>query len=1046
MRSKFKWIFTLLLALTMQFSFAQEKTITGKVSDASGPLPGVNVLIKGTKKAVSTSFDGTYSIKAKEGETLIFSFLGMADVSRVVGSDTTVNIVLRENTTELETVVVTAVGVKKRTDAITSTFQRIKSEEISQASNPSIVQSLAGKVSGLQINVTNSNVSSTSKIVLRGVRSISGNNEALVVIDGAISSSDVLQQLSPDLIDNVTVLKGAQGAALYGSDGVNGVIIVSTKKGGKGDKLSVNVTSSVDFTDIAYVPQSQLRYGQGWDGTHSSFENGSWGPEFDGSIKPVGLVQANGQYFNLPYNPIKDNIKDFFVNGKIYQNGLTLSAGNLDKGYVVFGANRTVNEFVVPGDETKRNSFLFKGGKKIGKWTLEGNVNYITQDFKEAGAGTIQGGIYQDLLNTASNIPVKLFNHGNNENAWNVYFKNPYWYLKNRRTFNSQNRLASNINIGYEFNKNISVTYLANVRMTSANIYRYNNGFVDTYSALYGAGAKNELSNYFKTSTFQREFYGDLILNFDYKLTDNISFKANIGNNMQDRYDQSIRVGGSNLEVAGLYNISNVLNPAAPSTLPSRSTLRRKIGLFGQFDFGYKDFLFLNFTGRQDYTSVFIKENNNFFYPSTGISFIPTKAFSGLSNSFLSYAKLSANYTKVGNDSAIGAYDINEVGNLGNGFPFSNNSYVLDTNVTSKIVKPEFVTTKEIAVNFGFLKDRILLDGAYYITDTDDLITSISTSNTSGLGNLTTNVGKMQTKGYDVDLTISPFKSDNRGLNWDFKVSYTQFKSIIKKVSDQSKSVELRNAGSVGIFAEEGEEYPLIKGTSFLRDDLGRFVVDANGLPTIDSNFRKLGVASPKYILGFNSSISYKGFKLATTLDYRTGHKFYSATKREFAFNGKLIESAENRYGFILPNSSYDYNGDGVYQANEGNTSVVTGGNGTTSIINYYNNRYTGAAENFVIDATALKVRELALSYSISPDIAKRIGIDGLIFGINARNFYTWLPKQNRGYNDPETDEGNDDAINEGRAAARTNLTSGLAFTNRYPTQSSYGFSVNLKF
>ncbi|WP_264543470.1 MULTISPECIES: SusC/RagA family TonB-linked outer membrane protein [Flavobacterium] len=1035
MRSKFKWIFTLLMALTMQFSFAQEKTITGTVSDASGPLPGVNVVVQGTTRGVQTNFDGSYSIKAKEGEKLVYSFMGMGTVTKVVGASSVMNATMQDDAaTQLKEVVVTAVGIKKRQDAITSENQVVKAKEITQAANPNVVQSLTGKVSGLQINTTSSGVAATTKVVLRGARSISSSNEALVVIDGAISNIATLQQIAPELIDNVNVLKGAQGAALYGSDGVNGVIIVNTKKGSKGDKLSVNVNSAVDFSSIAYMPQSQLRYGQGWDGTFSSFENGSWGPEFDGSMQPVGLPQPDGTYFMAPYSPIKDHMKNFFKNGTIYQNGISLSGGDINSGYFNFGANRTQNDFVVEGDELKQNSFLFRAGKKIGKWSLEGNVNYITQDIKQVGQGTINASLYDDLLNTASNIPVELFSAGINSSHWNVYYLSPYWRIKNQREFRETNRFTAGVTLGYEINKNIDVSYLANLRLNNFANMNYDNGFVDTYSATYGARGKGFVSQYFKGNQSDRIYYGDLLVNFNYNLTDNISLKANLGNNLQDTRQEFVNQGGTNLEVPGIYNMSNVLNPAQPSTLDNRTVQKRKIGVFANIDLGYKDYLFLNLTGRNDWSSVFAKNNNSYFYPSAGVSFVPTKAF-GLEDSFLNYAKVTANYTRVGNDNGVQPYDINKVVALGDGFPFANNSYVLDRTLTNPGITPEFVTTKEVSAKLGFLKDRITLSGSYYVTDTDDLITDVSTSSTTGAFSLLDNVGSMQTKGNEIELGVTPFRSEEpRGFTWDARLSYTHYKSIITKVSADANAVELRNAGIVGIFAEVGEEYPLIKGTSYLRDDYGRVIVDDNGLPTIDNNFKKLGSATPDYILGFNSAISYKGFRLSTTIDYRTGHKFYSNTKSTMAFNGKLIETAENRTGFIMPNSSYDYNGDGSIGADEANGSIVTAAGGTPSYINYVNNFYTGAAENFVLDASALKIRELSLGYTLDPKFTSKLGLEALSFSVNARNFYTWLPKQNKGYNDPETAEGTG------------NLTSGLAFNNRYPNQKTIGFALNLKF
>ena len=323
MRSKFKWIFTLLLAFSMQFSFAQEKTITGVVSDASGPLPGASVVVKGTTRGTQTDFDGKYSISASAGETLVITFVGYTDFTAVVGASSTVNATLVQGVQIGEVVVVGAMGIKRIQNATTYSNQVVRSEELNQAANPNALQSLTGKVSGLQINTTNSSVNSTLRVVLRAPKSITQNNQALFVIDGAISTATIFQALPPETIESTDIIKGAQGAALYGSDGVNGVIIVTTKRGSGKDKMTVNVTSAIDFTEVAYLPERQTRYGQGWDGQHYSYENGAWGPEMDGSLQPTGLPQADGSYLMLPYSSRgSDNIKDFFKVGTIMQNGV----------------------------------------------------------------------------------------------------------------------------------------------------------------------------------------------------------------------------------------------------------------------------------------------------------------------------------------------------------------------------------------------------------------------------------------------------------------------------------------------------------------------------------------------------------------------------------------------------------------------------------------------------------------------------------------------------------------------------------------------------
>ncbi|HEX9979660.1 MAG TPA: SusC/RagA family TonB-linked outer membrane protein [Flavobacterium sp.] len=1027
MRSKFKWIFTLFLALTMQFSFAQEKTITGVVSDATGPIPGANVVVTGTNRSTQTDIDGRYSISASTGEVIVFSYVGMSDYSATVGAANVINATLTEGL-QIENVVVTALGIRRKENQITSSYSVVKNEELNQAANPNAVQALVGKVSGLQINTTSSNITGESRVVFRGARSMTGNNQALVVIDGAISSLATFEQIPPELIESVNAMKGAQGAALYGSDGVNGVIVVTTKKGSAGEKFAISFSSSIDITDIAYLPQRQLRYGQGWDGLHASQENGSWGPEFDGSLQPVGLPQADGTYVVRPYSPIKDNYKQFFKQGSILQNNISISGGSLEKGYVVFAANRNVTDFIVEGDELKRNTFLLKAGKKMGKWSIEGNFNYISESVRNSGAG-----LYDDLLQTPSNVPVEQFSHGLNQHHWTIYYRNPYWLARNDREIHREDKFAGIATLGYEFNEHISVSYLANLRMDMLNNELYQNPYEDLLSDIYGSTSNTVISTYSTDQTFNRRFYGDLLVNFNYDLTDDISFAVNVGNNVQDQFVKINQVGGSNLEIPGVYNYTNVLNPANASGLTNTTTRRRKISLFGSADLGYKNFLFLNVTGRNDWSSVFATSNNSFFYPSVGLSFVPTVAFPGLKGDILNYAKVLANYTKVGNDSGVGTYAINSLGTLGLGYPFNDaNSYVQQIQATDRLIKPEFVTTSEVAINLGFLNDRITFDGAFYVQDTDDLITRTSISATSGLFNNLTNIGKMRTKGFELDLGFTPFKSSEKdGFRWDAKLNLTKYDSKIIKVSEEADEVSLRQPYDwVGVFAVEGEDFPMIKGTTYQRDDQGRIIIGVDGMPTVDPTMKNLGKVNPDYILGLNTTFTYKGIKLAATMDYRTGGVFYSDVKRNLSWTGQLIESAENRSGFIMPNSSYY---DAATDSYLPNTSIVTGGGSTTNFINYYGSFYSTTGENLVIDATAFKLREVALSYTLPNNYIERTGLTAVTFGVHARNVFTWLPKENRYYNDPETSE-------------TTGNAGGLAFTDRYPVQQSYGFSVNLTF
>lgn len=1028
MRSKFKWIFTLLLAFSMQFSFAQEKTVTGTVTDDAGPLPSANVVVKETKRGVQTDIDGKYSIQVAAGQTLVFSFVGMTDQEIKVGAANSINVKMVAGEMLGEVIVTGAMGIQKKQDAQTSSQQLVKAAEITQAAQPNAVLALVGKVSGLQINTTNTGVNSTTRVTLRGNRSLTGDNTSLVVIDNAISSFNIFQSLAPEQIESVNVIKGAQGAALYGQRGGNGVIIVTTKKGTRGEKPVVSINSSLDFEEVSIIPQRQRRYGQGWSGQHVNYENGAWGAEFDGVSRPTGLAQADGSYIMAPYSSIKDNIKEFFQTGTLSQNGIAINVGNAD-GYASFSANRQATDFVVDGDLLKRNSFIFKGGKKMGRWTIDGTVNYITQQTE-----TTSSALYSELLQAATNIPVERFSSPYNQYHWTSYYRSPYWMRENIRNENRRDDFRGQIVLNYKFNDNININYNVNTQSTQINALSYTNGYEDLLQI--GGGDHTTLSEFDTSTQTLRNIYADLMVNFDYDLTDKVNFKANVGNNITDNRSTYVAVGGDNLTIPGLYNVTNVSGiPRAENTL----TRTRTFAFFGNVDLSYSDYLFLNLTGRNDWTSVLDDSNNNFFYPSAGISFVPTKAFAGLrDNKVLNHAKIIGSVVKNGSAGEIDAYSINSLYGQATGYAFGDlNSFVQSTETSYRYVKPEFYTTYEVAINLEFFNSRLTLDAAVYRSDNTDLITGITPSYTSGLTSLVTNIGKTETKGMEIDLGFTPIDITdfgNLGLKWTNRLSYSSAKTEVIKVSDQADEVALANfsdAGGIGIFATEGEEFPLIKGIGYERDDQGRVIIDAStGMPVKTTEYITLGKATPDYILSYNTAIEFKGFRLSAVMDYRTGHQFYSGTKQWLSWSGHLYDSAVNgRTGFVFPNSSIETS-PGVYEAN---TNVVTGGTTYGQYLSYFQDEYANTAENFVLDATAFKVRELALSYSFQKETLDRLGLTALRIGVNARNPFMVLPKENREYSDPEQSRssGNDQ---------------GIAAVGQYPLTRTYGFSLNLTF
>ncbi|MGH2666430.1 SusC/RagA family TonB-linked outer membrane protein [Flavobacterium sp.] len=1017
MKLTFNRFLVLLFVLISQLVLAQEKNASGVVTDPKGlPLPGVNVVVKGTNRGVQTDFDGKFKIQAAQGEMLVFSFMGMQ--TKEVSASANMNVKLSEDALQLgEVTVTTALGIKRKPDEITTSNQVVKTRELNQASNPNAIQSLAGKVSGLQVTTTSTGLNPNTSIVLRGAKSISGNNEALVVIDNIVSSASVLSAIDPNTIESINVVKGANGAALYGERGATGVIIVTTKKGTKSEKMTVDVTSSVTTESIAYLPETQNRYGQGWQGDFDWTDQGSWGPEYDGSTQVIGIPfpLATDWRFGA-YEHIEDNIKPFFDTGVNLQNSITIAGGNVESGYISLNLNRQDFKGVIPSDVRAKNFFNLSGGKKIGKFMLSGIARYSNDKTTR-----VNGDTYRELSNTPGNIPVQMFNSGDNGDHWTLYDDSPYWSLKNDRTDSSSNVNEFMGEAQYSLNDNIGFVLRSSVRNTSGTTTSFTNEYIDLLQ-LTGTDRKIR-SFYSQANSNRRVIYTDFLVNFDYNLTEKVSFKSNVGLNATDEKFNSVGSSGRDLSIAGYYDLDNISNVQNPLESKSR---QRTAGIFGQIDFGYNDYLFLNLTGRNDWNSslkTLYRKNTSFFYPSAGIAFIPTKAFEGLKGNVLNKAKISASYVKVGNASALAPHAINNTGVRAPGYPYfltPLNSFILNNSIVSKNIENEFVKSAEFNINLEFFNrqvPRLTLDAAATISRNENQLLNTTVSSTTGVGEALINIGETRSKAFEVDLGFTPVKTET--FEWNGRLSYSTFKTIVEKVTDDSDIV---GSGTPGIYAVEGQEFPLIRGYAYTRDDQGRVVLDSNGDPIKSSQLQILGKTTPDYILNFSTEFRYKNLSLSAVMDYRTGHVFYSSVAAGLNGQGRSIESAEGgRQPFIFPSSTIE--GSGVT-----NTTVTTGGDGSyAGYQEYITDNYGYFDENFVLDASAFKLREVALNYELSKKTISRFGLSKFNVGISGRNLLTVLPKENRNYNDPETGNG----------------MAGYSFT---PPTKFYTFSINLAF
>ncbi|AEH00269.1 SusC/RagA family TonB-linked outer membrane protein [Lacinutrix sp. 5H-3-7-4] len=1015
MKTKFNGILTLFLAFIVQFSFAQEKTISGTITDETGlPMPGVNIVLKGTSNGTQTDFDGNYNIDASNGDVLEFTFIGYLSKEVTITNNNTVSFSMEPDVAALEEVIVTAVGIKRKPDEITTAYENLKSDEIVAANNPDAVQALAGKVSGLQINTVNTGVNPDTQILLRGTRSLSGDNSALVVIDNVISTAGILSDLDPEIIESINILKGPNGAALYGSRGGNGVVVVTTKKGSKEKgKLNISLSSTVTLEEVAFLPQLQDRYGKGYWGEIDAFDQGSWGPEYDGSIQPTGLPYPTITDFRYnTYEFKEDNIKDFFNTGVTLQNTLSLSGGD-SEGFFSLSANKRKTEGLIPEDEFKKDFFALSAGKTFGKWSISGNARFTNEDTEVTSAifdsdgTTLFGGAYSQLSQVPSDIDVTQFSSGSNSDHWTAFGNSPYWVAQNQRSNTENFRSDLSGELSYKFNDNISTLIRTNIVTNSSKGIRYNNDYTSPYTVT-GDG-RDIQSSLRVTSSRDRRLYTDLITNFNYQLTEDIELKSLIGFNATDYEFSSQTAFGRQLTLPGLYTVENISGGTVDTDF---TTKQRQQAIFANVDLGYKDYLFLNLTGRQEWDSRLQSPGREigdigFFYWSAGTAFIATKAFPELKSKALNKLKISGGYVKVANISALDAHDLYDTGFRPSAFPYPSgvNSFLIPSSTFDSNIEPEFINTYEANINLEFLKKggipRITLDGSYSFYTNENQILSASVSSATSVFSAGVNVGETETNAYEVDLGLVPIKTDD--FRWNVNFGYASQKTIANKITEDS---DILGSGSPGIYAVQGEEFPLIRGSAYERDEQGRVILNANGQPQVASGLKVLGKTTPDYILNFGTEFTYKGFKLSAVADFRTGHVFYSNIYNNLTGQGRSFITAENGRGhFVFPNSTVE--GSGVT-----NTNVLTGPSygGPSEYAQYQSfvqsDAFIGVDENFILDATAFKLREVALSYTLPSKFLDNTFINGLAIGLSGRNLLTVLPKENRGYNDPEIGSG----------------------------------------
>ncbi|QNE40381.1 SusC/RagA family TonB-linked outer membrane protein [Hymenobacter sp. NBH84] len=1007
----------LIIALLQQ-AIAQNRAISGRVTDRANSqgLPGVTVLVKGTTIGVSTNEDGNYTINVPaSATTLVFSSIGYIPVEQPISSST-INVALGADSKQLGEVVVTgALGIERNARELGYAATPIMSKEITQARPTNVVNGLTGKVAGLNVQTVNNGVSPNVRITLRGTRSITGENGALVVIDGVQTTQDILATLNPDDIAEITVLKGANAAALYGSQATNGALIVTTKKGGKGPQVTFSHTSQLE--SISFWPKLQNEFGPGsteWDAEYTEYENQQYGPRFDGSIRPLGRETENGNIQNIAYEARPNERKNFFKTGYQMQNNVSFSAGNNDTKILV-SAQNLKNHGIIPRDVFERNTFRVNASTQVKRLLIGANVSY-SQNRTE----TTTGAIYDQLVNTSSLIPLTQYKDWrNNEFAnpngyYNEYYANPYYQLDNNRNKNRQDYLIGNTELGYKITDWLSLTHRLGITTINQSSKSTTDRF--DYSAFTlgrpGNARANIAGGVTDLTSYTTRLNSDFIVNIIKEFGD-FSVKAFLGNNIQQNRSRYLTASANALSVPGVFNISS--NRVGELTGGEGSFIYRQFAFYADATFGYKNLLFLHGSARQESVSILEKNNRSYFYPGVDASLVFTEAIPMLKDvAFLDYGKIRAGYAKtgtvnlpsstIGAAASYGAYSLFPVYGAGSGFPFGSlASNTLSDRITQLNLQPEFTHSFEAGTEVSFFKNRIGFAGSYYYQRSINQAVQAGISPASGFGAYLLNAGEVQNNGVELELNLTPVETAN-GFTWRVGGNYNYNNNKVLKVTDTVDELLISSSGNGSTYAIKNQPFPVLRGTDYVRDDEGRVVLSyvdfgsghTGYFPTQASALTTFGNTLPKHFFGFNTSLSYKGLTLAAQADYRTGYVIYNGIGSTLDFTGASARSAEyGRQPFVFPNSvTLDQEGNSVP-----NTTLLTPGGAEFWASSSYN--YNIAA-NYVTKGDFFKLREVSLSYTLPASILDNARfIKGVTLNLYGRNLFLWVPKENK-YTDPE--------------------------------------------
>lgn len=999
MKEKFKpkqiVLICAMLAISL-FLHAQTQTVSGDVASANGePLAGVSVLLQGTSTGTVTDAKGKYSLSVpKANAILVFSYTGYLSQTVNVKGRSVINVSLESDSKQLSEVVVTALGIKKERRSLGYSIQEVEGAKLSIAKETNVINSLKGRVAGVHINSSSAGPAGSVYVAIRGNSSLAGNNQPLFVVDGIPINNDNLNQagvgggrdfgdgikdINPDDIETVSVLKGGNGATLYGSRGANGVILITTKKGTK-KGLGVSINSNITLETPNTVPKFQNTWGMGYDNNFDTWgtitvsgqqykeQSGwmidNWGGKMDGQLigiatmPDLGLVPLIGQP--------KDNIKNFYRTGVTTSNTISLSSVS-DKINFRASVSNMSNKGIIPNNSFDKQTINFLVGANVSeKLYVEAKANYIRQATENRPyIGSNRRNVSFSLNYTARHVNLDwLKNYKNADGTmrtWNGnggYPLNPYWMLNEFLNNDRRDRLLGYVSLKYKF------TSWLNLSLRSGTDF-----YSDLRNEREGQKSPFRFGGYVRNVQYNvSEITSDALLTASGKIKNDLTGSISVGaSNYAKKYTES-GSEGSNLIADGVYVVSNTSNQNGIFGL-----VRKEINsVYANGQLGYKNYLFLDVAARNDWSSTLSKGNYSFFYPSVGLSYVFTDALAIKSN-LLNFGKLRLSYAQAGSDASAyltkAGYSIWNTGYNGQSFAW------IQGNIPSSNLKNELKTSWEVGAELRLLKNRMSIDFTYYSASTKNQIMQVQIPAPTGFGSKLVNSGEVSNKGVELFVAGTPLQNTN-GLSWDIALNLSNNKSKIVSLYPGLATQILYSDGEVAIEARPGEPYGNIVGFKYRRLDDGRLLLDANGRVQADDKRSILGNIQPKWLAGLTNTISYKGFVLSALVDIRNGGQIYSLSAYDQYTKGTGV---------------FTENGDNLVE--DGVIQNASGGyDKSTKVLirqDYYAMKvWSGAREALVLSASYVALREVTFGYNFKSSLLSKIKINSARLSVVGRNLF----------------------------------------------------------